>query len=127
MATFPSTVFQGSRASDWNMKLVPGVIPVTGWPPTRTLPALGRSSPATRVSVVDLPQPVGPTTAQNCPGLTGRLTSRRAVKAVPAGVRKRLVTADSSIPTSRRGWPPGPGCPLAAAAAADLPRATLVK
>ncbi len=60
MATFPSTVFQGSRASDWNMKLVPGVIPVTGWSPTWTRPALGRSSPATRVSVVDLPQPVGP-------------------------------------------------------------------
>ena len=79
IATFASTVFQGSRASVWNMKLVPFAIPSTSRPPTRTLPALGWSRPATRVSVVDLPQPVGPTTAQNCPGSTVRFTSRRAV------------------------------------------------
>ena len=132
MATLASTVFHGSSASAWNMKLVPPVIPVTGWPPTRTWPALGRSSPATMVSVVDLPQPVGPTTAQNCPGRTTRSTSRRAVKAVPAGVRKRLLTPASSIPASwiRRSRAPGPGGPPAAAAGpapADLPLATLVK
>ena len=102
-----------------------------------TRPALGRSSPATMVSVVDLPHPVGPTTAQNCPGSTTRLTSRRAVKAVPAGVRNRLVTPVSSIPASsfrrrwaREGCPPGPGGPLSgapAAAPADRPLATLVK
>src|SRR5215472_8283621 len=97
MATFPITVFQGSRASAWNMKLVPLVIPLTGCPPTRTVPSLGLSRPATMVSVVDLPQPVGPTTAQNCPGSTVRLTSRRAVYREPAGVAKRLVTPDSSI------------------------------
>ncbi len=82
------------------------------------------------VSVVDLPQPVGPTTAQNCPGATTRSTSRRAVKAVPAGVRKRLLTPASSIPASwiRRCCAPGSGGPPAAAAApADLPLATLVK
>ena len=45
------------------------------------------------VSVVDLPQPVGPTTAQNCPGSTVSFTSRRAVKAEPDGVANRLVTA----------------------------------
>ena len=31
------------------------------------------------VKVVDFPQPVGPTTAQNCPGSTVKVTSRRAV------------------------------------------------
>jgi hypothetical protein len=46
---------------------------------------------------VDLPHPEGPTTAQNCPGSTVMVTSRSAVKAVPSGVRKRLVTADSSM------------------------------
>src|SRR5450756_195204 len=63
----------------------------------RTLPADARSRPATRVSVVDLPQPVGPTTAQNCPGSTVRFTSRSAVKEVPVGVAKRLVSPDSSM------------------------------
>src|SRR5215472_4480789 len=95
--TLPITDFQGSSASAWNMKLVPLVMPETGTPPTRTLPSLGLSRPATRVSVVDLPQPVGPTTAQNCPGSTDRLTSRKAVYREPAGVTKRLVTPDSSI------------------------------
>ena len=66
----PSTVFHGSSASVWNMKLVPRPMPLTGWPPTDTVPALGRSRPATRVRVVDLPHPDGPTTAQNSPGST---------------------------------------------------------
>jgi hypothetical protein len=79
------------------MKLVPGVIPSTGRPPTRTAPALGRSRPATIVSVVDLPHPVGPTTAQNFPGPITRSTSRNAVKTDPAGVAKRFVTPLSSI------------------------------
>ena len=43
-------------------------IPFTGSPKTRTSPALGGSSPEINASVVDLPQPVGPTTAQNSPG-----------------------------------------------------------
>ena len=97
IATLASTVFQGSRASVWNMKLTPFPMPSTGRPPTRTLPALATSRPATRVSVVDLPQPDGPTTAQNCPGSTVRFTSRRAVNGAPPGVAKRLVTPDSSI------------------------------
>ena len=36
------------------------------------------------VRVVDLPHPDGPTTAQNSPGSTVMVTSRRAVKAVAA-------------------------------------------
>jgi hypothetical protein len=72
-------------------------MPSTGRPPTLTLPSLGLSRPATRVSVVDLPHPEGPTTAQNRPGSTVMVTSRSAVKAVPLGVLKRLVTADNSM------------------------------
>ena len=47
------------------MKLTPWVMPRTSRPPTCTEPALGRSRPETWPSVVDLPQPVGPTIAQN--------------------------------------------------------------
>ena len=93
----PSTVFHGISASAWNMKLVPVVIPSTACPPTRTVPALGRSSPATIVSVVDLPHPVGPTTAQNFPGPIVRSTSRRAVNIDPDGVTNRFVTPLNSI------------------------------
>jgi hypothetical protein len=65
-----------------------------------TEPPLGASSPETRVNVVDFPQPVGPTIAQNCPGSTTRLTSWIAVKGAPSGARKRFVTPQSSIRAS---------------------------
>src|SRR5438067_12555835 len=68
-----------------------GSMPWTGSPITSTSPALGRSRPEMRPSVVDLPQPVGPTTAQNSPGATLRVTSRMAVYASPEGVGNRLV------------------------------------
>lgn len=74
-----------------------GSMPCTGLPITWTSPALGRSNPEISPSVVDLPHPVGPTTAQNSPGATLRLRSRNAVYAWPVGVRKRLVTFCNSI------------------------------
>ena len=97
IATLPSTVFHGSSASVWNMKLVPRPMPVTGCPPTAPSPSLAWSRPATRVSVVDLPHPDGPTTAQNSPGSTVMVTSRRAVKRRRLACWNRLVTADSSM------------------------------
>src|SRR6266852_1127075 len=72
-------------------------MPMTGLPSTSTSPSLGSSSPEIRARVVDLPQPVGPTTAQNSPGSTARLRSRKAVWTPPEGVRNRLVTPRSSI------------------------------
>jgi hypothetical protein len=54
-------------------------MPRTGWPMTRTSPALGWSRPEISDSVVDLPQPLGPTMAQNSPGATCRLRSCSAV------------------------------------------------
>ncbi len=101
------------------MKAVSGVIPETGRPCTRTWPAETVSSPATRVSVVDLPQPVGPTTAQNSPSATDMSRSRRAVKAVPAGVRNRFVTAVSSM----AGVPAGSGADGGAGISNVLPHA----
>ena len=44
---------------------MPLLIRVTGSPITRTTPALAVSSPEIKASVVDLPQPVGPTTDTN--------------------------------------------------------------
>src|SRR3954471_9877853 len=78
------------------MKLVPRVIPVTGDSATRTVPLVGLSRPDTSDRVVDFPHPVGPTTAQNCPGSTVRFTSLSAVNTEPDGVRNCLVTPSSS-------------------------------
>src|SRR3954471_9104349 len=74
-----------------------GSTPCTDLPITCTEPSLGRSSPEMRPRVVDLPQPVGPTTATNSPGATVMLMSRIAVYALPVGVRNRLVTSRNSI------------------------------
>src|SRR5579859_6497091 len=74
-----------------------GSMPCTGSPITCTEPSLGRSRPEMRPRVVDLPQPVGPTTATNSPGATSMLISRIAVYAWPVGVKNRLVTFCNSI------------------------------
>src|SRR6478735_2678499 len=74
-----------------------GSIPSTGSPNRRTSPLEGRARPVTRFSVVDLPQPVGPTTATNSPRATLMLKSRIAVIDRPSGVRKRRLTLISSI------------------------------
>src|ERR1035437_9851093 len=74
-----------------------GSMPVTGVPITRTSPAEGLAKPVIRFRVVDLPQPVGPTTATNSPRATLMLKSRRAVIDLPSGVRKRRLTLISSI------------------------------
>src|SRR5216684_5670362 len=44
-----------------------GGMSLTTRPPISTIPALGRSSPATMLSSVDLPQPDGPTRTVNSP------------------------------------------------------------
>src|SRR5260370_35552286 len=72
-------------------------MPSTGLPNTSPLPSLAGSSPEIRASVVDLPQPVGPTTAQNSPDSTARLRACSAVYTPPDGVRNRFVTPRSSI------------------------------
>jgi hypothetical protein len=50
-----------------------------------------------------LPQPVGPTIAQNWPGSTVNVVSLRAVNAEPAGVRNRLVSPVTSMRALPRG------------------------
>src|SRR5262249_41104932 len=72
-------------------------MPVTGLPKTRTCPDEGCTRPVTRFRVVDLPQPVGPTTATNSPASTRIVKSRMAVIDRPSGVTKRRVTLTSSM------------------------------
>src|ERR1700730_12627135 len=48
--------------------------PVTFLPSTRTVPALGRMTPAIALSTVDLPAPLGPTMAVMAPRWARRLT-----------------------------------------------------
>src|SRR5947209_10958116 len=56
-------------------------------------PSFGRSSPATRLRIVLLPHPDGPTTATNSPGRTQKLIRSIAVSGdTPSGAVKRLVT-----------------------------------
>src|ERR1035437_10409258 len=78
-STLSRTVFHGSSASRWNKNPTPSVIPPTGLPRTVIAPLVGRSSPEISESVVDFPQPDGPTSATNRSGATSRFTSRSAV------------------------------------------------
>src|SRR5262249_14712506 len=91
------TLRHGKSASLWNTKPSAGSMPATGAPRMRTAPALGCARPLMRFSVVDLPQPVGPTSATNSPRCTRRSTWRSASRDSPVGVTKRWLTSASSI------------------------------
>src|SRR6266849_796998 len=79
------------------MKPTVGLGPSTGTPLSRMRPSLGRSRPATRLRMVLLPQPDGPTTATNSPARTSRLTRSIAVSGdTPSGATKRFVTPTRS-------------------------------
>ena len=71
-ATFSITVSHGKRAKDWNTIAVRVFTPFSGRPPTRTVPAEGRSTPVTMRRIVLLPQPEGPTRERNSPSRTSR-------------------------------------------------------
>src|SRR5437870_9290962 len=64
----------------------------SSWPSTTICPPVGRSSPATRLSRVDLPLPEGPMMATNSPAPTARSTPASALTAVPYA----LFTPESS-------------------------------
>jgi hypothetical protein len=74
-----------------------GLGPSTGTPLSKMRPSLGKSRPATRLRMVLLPQPEGPTTAMNSPLRTSKLMRSMAVSGdTPSGAAKRLVTARRS-------------------------------
>src|SRR3989304_6945645 len=54
-------------------RLLGGISPMS-WPSIRTWPSVGTSRPASMRSNVVLPQPDGPSSAKNSPGMMSRLT-----------------------------------------------------
>ena len=78
---FSATVRWGKSAYDWNTIEMPraaGGNLVTSRPPMRMAPALGVSRPAMRRSVVDLPQPEGPSSTTKEPGSAANVMPSRA-------------------------------------------------
>ncbi len=57
-----------------------GSTPVMSRPSTKTRPVVGSSSPARTLSVVDFPQPLGPTRTTNSPSEISRVKSERATE-----------------------------------------------
>ncbi|CAM5554386.1 hypothetical protein STENM327S_04587 [Streptomyces tendae] len=95
---FLPAVSHGNRACSWNIR--------AGRPSVLMPPALGLSSPATRFSSVDLPQPEAPRRVTNSPGATSRVMSSRT-SCCPAGPAKdfetcsiRAAYAAGSVPSS---------------------------
>ena len=74
---FSRTVRCGNNAYDWNtmeMRRLAGGNCVTSRSPMRMLPEVGVSRPAIMRSVVDLPQPDGPSRTVKLPAGTVKLT-----------------------------------------------------
>src|SRR5215217_8413939 len=76
-----------------NAAIVSSLSPCRSRPPSCTLPAVGWSSPPSRFSSVDLPQPLGPMIATNSPLCTVISTPPSAVTVSRPTryVRRRLV------------------------------------
>ena len=81
---FLPAVSHGKSACSWNIR--------AGRPPGVSMdPAVGRSSPATRLSRVDLPHPDAPRRVTNSPGATSSVMSSRT-SCCPAGPAKDFET-----------------------------------
>src|SRR6185369_12170074 len=77
---------------------------VTSLPPMNTWPALTPSSPAIRRSVVDLPQPEGPSSTTKRPAAASKLTPSTARADSHALVTPRKLIADNRIPPTQSYW-----------------------
>ena len=75
-----------------------GALLFTTLPPMRSSPSVMSSRPAIMFSVVDFPQPDGPTRMTNSPSAMSRLMSLTA--SAPSG--KRLVTWSSTMSATGR-------------------------
>ena len=116
------TVMSSSRLKNW--KIMPTcrrrnrAAPVslslsTRSPPTRTVPLVGRSIPAMRLSSVDLPLPDGPMIATASPAAIDRLTSATAGAAAFVVLLGHVLELNQGIHAGTVGR-----CPAAAASAA---------
>ena len=96
-STLASIVNHGKSADSWNIS--------AGRLCTSTTPAVGLSSPATRLRIVDLPQPEAPMMHTNSPVATSRSTSRSSGDRVGAGPEDLVDTAqreDAHDPAAAR-------------------------
>ena len=83
---FSATVMCGYSAYDWKtiaMSRSFGGTSVTSRSPIRMLPSSTGSSPASIRSVVDFPQPEGPTSTRNSPSPISRSRASTAGASVP--------------------------------------------
>src|SRR5213078_1848924 len=76
-----------------------GGMSLTIRPPISTVPALGRSSPATILSSVDLPQPEGPTSTVNSPLSMSRSIPFKTSRLAYRFDRARMLNAAISTPS----------------------------
>src|SRR5260221_193923 len=72
---------------------------LTTRPPISTIPALGRSSPATMLSSVDLPQPEGPTSTVNSPLSMSRSIPFNTSRLAYRFDRARMLNAAMTTPS----------------------------
>src|SRR6202022_4711095 len=75
-----------------------GGMSLTTRPPISTIPALGRSSPATMLSSVDLPQPDGPTSTVNSPLSMSRSIPFNTSRLASRFDRARMLNAAMTTP-----------------------------
>src|SRR6185369_12999198 len=107
-STLPSTVRQGNSANSWKTIAVAGR-PAGSAPSKPTRPVVGVSSPASRFSKVDLPQPEGPTTATSSSASTAKVTPVSASTAWPERSRNVWPTPSTITLTRQRpSWPAQP-------------------
>src|ERR687885_2381768 len=100
-----NTVRQGSNMSCCGMyPLAPSRCGIATHP-TSTRPDVGSSRPATMRSSVLLPQPLGPTTVTNSPGLTSMLTPSRARTVTPSSAYSLTSPSTTRPGGSARGSP----------------------
>src|SRR5215475_5135053 len=91
------TVSQGKQASSWNTTPTPSGTSVIVWPSNATLPSVAVTRPAISSSIVDLPQPDGPTTAKNSPRLISRLIGPSACTPVPPPLAGNILVTPRSV------------------------------
>ena len=94
---FPTTVSHGNSAYSWNTTPRSGPGAITARPSSVTPPLDADSNPATMLSSVDLPQPLGPTMVRNSPTATSRSIAPSACTGSPRADSKRLDTPAMTI------------------------------
>ena len=84
---------QGRRTGDWNTIAASSKRPRTSRPRASTLPDVGRTRPVRIRSVVDFPQPLGPTIERNSFSPTSNDSRSMTVRASKVWVSSSTLTA----------------------------------